>query len=213
MPTQEIQAKMDAIKKVAYDPRLMLEYAKMQKIDPKDKQIAAMNEKLAALKFDPTKKVEYDQTRFTIAMQMLEAKQTNDFLGDVRTWRVTDPVLLKAVNDSAAKTGKADVANVLAAYLGDSTDQERMIRIATFKNAIRLAGTKMEGSMFGAPNWRQAEVLAIQKIGEFNKLKNAGAHVNSDNLYGTLRKGQAHWQTEMTDAANNVMNFFKPKGE
>jgi hypothetical protein len=135
----------------------------------KDKQ-GAMLAQLESLK-DSKHEVTARKTR--MALDILAAKKTSDYLNDVTTWNSIDPGITSAIQKARQTTGNAAMDNVLTAYVGDSTGQDRANKIVMFRNIAKDSSLKQKDSIFGIPNYRNAEVAINNwaSKGIFGKLK------------------------------------------
>ena len=107
---------------------------------------------LAAKDFDPNKKLEATNQRLTFLFEAAETYKTNKFITDVGYWGSNDAILQVAIDAAQKTTGKRDVRNVFAAYLGDTTGMEKIKKAQAFQGLLEQAAVKHRGSAFGKPN-------------------------------------------------------------
>jgi chemotaxis response regulator CheB len=93
-------------------------------------------------------------------MEYMQHQRTQNFIGDVRTWKASDPLINAAIDKAAKTTGNAALENVVAAYLEGSKDNvERAMRLKDFAAVMRVTAQKNQRSAFGMPDYRAAEVF------------------------------------------------------
>lgn len=167
VPATQIEDQLTALQREMADPAMpirVLRSRKGMKPEEANKLAGDINAGASQFNLDPNKKLEATQQRVTLLMEWAQGRKTQEFLNDTRSWNATDPVLLSAIDKSVKTTGKADVQNVLSAYVGDSTDTERLTRLEEFRKAIRNAAARHENSVFGMPDYRQAEALVVNEM-------------------------------------------------
>lgn len=161
---KEVEEEITALQRKLTDPKLAMEVlGKRMKPEEAKLQVGQMQAAMHSL--DPNKKLEINQQRVTLLMEWAADQRTNQFLNDVRSWRMTDPGFQSAIDRSVKTTGgKADIQNVMAAYLEDATGTERLARLEEFRKQIKNAAAKYDGSIFGMPDYRKAEALVVSEI-------------------------------------------------
>lgn len=111
---------------------------------------------------DPAKVQKADETKIAILLANEKFKIDQRFLSDVESWNLSDPAMKLAIDKAKKTAGRADISNVLTAYMSETTDRaERRMRLEEFRKALRNAALKQQGSVFGGPNWREAEKTVV----------------------------------------------------
>lgn len=87
------------------------------------------------------------------ALDMERAEQTVRMLANVKPLLESNPLLKDAVQQSISVTGNATLENVLNAYLKDSpSKEERIKRVALFRDAVIQSVNSRPPSLFGRPD-------------------------------------------------------------
>jgi hypothetical protein len=101
------------------------------------------------------------QVALAVQARMAEAR----FTKDLRQWRgYADPMMQPAIEKSMINTGKADLENVLAAYIGDATGQERRVLVDSFIAAMKVSGDAGPSKSLIAPVDTQQIATVIQRL-------------------------------------------------
>lgn len=110
---------------------------------------------------DPNKKIEITNARLSLLREDLQNRKTQAFIHDVDSWGSIDPLLKDAVSRAKKTTGNGSIPNVLAAYLENATDQERIIKAKEFVKLMDNAAIKHKNSVFGMPDTSQAKQIVV----------------------------------------------------
>lgn len=181
MSVEDVESRIKNLSLRLADPKLASEVLnrnfKMQKGE-KEARLSSLN--AAQFTTDPNKKLEANQQRLALLMEDAQFKIQQQFLGDVSSWGLVDPSMIAAIDRSKKVTGRADVRSVLTAYIEDVSGNERRMRLQEFQKAMKNAALKQKDSVFGAPNWREAEKIIIENVvdrGWFGRMVN---HIKHD---------------------------------
>jgi hypothetical protein len=132
---------------------LVQKWAKINNVS-KDKQ-GAMLAQLESLKDN---KHEATARKTRMALDILAAQKTANYINDASSWNVLDPDFNLAIQKARQTTGNANLENTLTAYVGDASGQDRANKVVTFRNIAKDSSLRQKDSAFGIPNYRAAEV-------------------------------------------------------
>lgn len=108
-------------------------------------------------------KAKFAEIQADIAMEGYRRARTNRFLSNVPSWGLGDPDLDAAIKVSVGTTGKADIAGVTAAFVGNKTGPEALAAYALMKEKINRAAAKQSQSVFGGVNSLAAIAMVDQQ--------------------------------------------------
>ena len=164
-PTEQVKAQLTLLRNMANSNELIDKaIARENKADPKKAREEQAKMKLSMS--DPNKKVEVTAQRVRLAMQELQAKRTEVFLGDLSSWNSADPELLLAIDTSKKTTSNAMFDNVMTAYIGDKTGPEAIARASQFRSLMNTAANRYKDSMFGMPSYAEGEAMIAKRVSE-----------------------------------------------
>jgi hypothetical protein len=162
---QEVESMISSMSTRLADKRMPSEVLNRNtKMKPSDRQARLSELNAAQFSLDPNKTTKVDETKLALLFEDKQFEIQQQFLGDVSSWNTSDPTLLAAIDKSKKVSGKADIRNVIAAFLGDATDVERKFRLGEFRKAMQNAALKQKESVFGIPNWREADAIIVNEI-------------------------------------------------
>lgn len=126
-----------------------------------------MMAQLNAGRLDLSKKTQVDNMKVSLLLKENQNVVQSSFENDVSTWRVADPalqVMLAGALDKSRKiAGKSDIKNVVAAFLDDGPDEQRLQRAKMFSDAVDMAAMRYQGSAFGQPSSIAAKALIMKQ--------------------------------------------------
>lgn len=163
VPERLVESEISELQRQLSDPQMAIKVLQ-KRMKPEEARATQGNMQASMLSMDPNKKLAATQERLTLLMEWSAAKRTEQFVGDVRSWNLTDPAFVTAVNKAVDVAGKADIVNVMTAYVDSATGAERLSRLAEFRNQLKNAAAKYQGSIFGEPDSRLAERLVVEEI-------------------------------------------------
>lgn len=201
---QEVEEMFKSLSLKMQDQRLAINVLNRQKglsNTEKGEKLALLNPALYDL--NPNRKIQADALRTQLVLADARYQIQQQFLGDVTSWGSSDPTLLAAIDKAKKVAGAADISSVLTAYVGDASNTERKARLDEFNKLMKNAALRQKDSMFGAPNWREAEKIVITQV------VNQGFF--SDLVKGVKRADREmsppQWSTERTGLAENTPMF------
>jgi hypothetical protein len=148
-----VEAKITALQKAVADPEMVKEVLRNRFAgDPKKQKELEKEFLMNAKSFDPAKKQEVNQQRLSMAYEWMQNRTTQQFVTDVGSWGSSDPMLKAAVDKSKKISGKADLDNVITAYLGDSSGPEYLQKLRDFRNLAQINLAARKDSVFGMPD-------------------------------------------------------------
>lgn len=148
-----IAEKMKQARVIAETPAALEKYARiMVQGQPNATQEARkMVGELTALKNgNKEQQAAYKQRIQDVAYTLYKEGRNTEFAGNVGTWG--DSELQPFVQQSLNTTGKADITNVLTAYLGDKTGPQAIAAAQAFKQKAIAAASKYRDSPYGPLN-------------------------------------------------------------
>ncbi len=161
---KEIKADLDSMKKMMDNPKFV-ETALKQRFGNDKAALAKEMGNFQGGALDPNKKLAIDDRTVRLAFETVQRMKTQKFIGDVSSWGSTDPEIQKAMDQSAKTTGKRDITNTLAAFLGDSTGAEKIQKLQVFDKLARTAAMKHAKSEFGMPDYSEAgKIIATYAV-------------------------------------------------
>ena len=184
MSTQEVERIIQELNVRMFDPKMPDEALRNSKLTEDQRAAVKMQLNPALMALDPNKKIAADHQRFTLLWQEIQKMRQDKFEGDVTSWGATDPILLAAIKKAKDEAKEASIENVVAAYLGDATDVERIMRLQTLDKQMQLAAMKFEKSAFGMPNIAKARKKLNQKIIEDGFFRRFTENLRNETKFG-----------------------------
>lgn len=219
--TQEIEETLRTMSLRMTDQRLATDVLNRQvgmSSQERGEKLALLNP--AMFNLDPNKKAQANALRVELALADMQYQVQQRYLNDVSSWGSTEPTLLEAIDRAKKTTGKADIKSVVGAFVGDALAEERKARVDEFNKLMKNAALKHKDSLFGAPNWREAEKIATTSIvnlgifsGVLQKLHNMGGMSKSgvEEVAGTGRAGMLPAMVEW--GGKGVESLFPMRGD
>jgi hypothetical protein len=184
MSTQEVEQIIQKLNVRMFDPKMPDEALRNSKLTEDQRAAVKMQLNPALMALDPNKKIAADHQRFTLLWQEIQKMRQDKFENDVTSWGATDPILLAAIKKAQGESQQATIENVAAAYLGEATDVERIMRLQTLDKQLQVAAMKFEKSAFGMPNIAKARNKLNQKIVEEGFFRRFVENMRAQNKWG-----------------------------
>jgi hypothetical protein len=197
--------------KIFNDPNLVKEgLDKSMKGGTKEQKQNALNTLLQGETLGtPQEKQAAMMQKYNFALAKLNQGISATYRNHLEQWKVADPSFQLAINKAKETTGSTDMANVLAAYIGNSRDQERRIKVDNFKLLAAGAAKETQDSLLGAIDpvalGHDIEGIAVRTLSQriMDAWKAAAPGINSANTnVGLLTTANAIIGTGM----NNLLN-------
>lgn len=163
--TDEVNKKINDLTLKLADPKMPRRVIQAMEgnVSKREEMLAQIN----AGRLDLTKKAQVDNMKVSLLLRENQTAVQSSFENDVSTWRVADPalqvMLTSALDKSRKIAGKSDIKNVVAAFLDDGPDEQRLQRANMFSNAIDMAAMRYQGSAFGQPSSVAAKALIVKE--------------------------------------------------
>lgn len=110
-------------------------------------------------------KIAGEASKVQLLMSSMVRGNENQFMGNVSSWTgYNDPAMKAAIDNAAAVTGKTDMENVVASYLGDSIGLERQAKLDQLRQNIRDSVAAGPGRSIIAPVDPQTIINYAEKI-------------------------------------------------
>lgn len=110
-------------------------------------------------------KIAGEAAKVQLLMSSMVRGNENQFMGNVSSWTgYNDPAMKAAIDNAAAVTGKTDMENVVASYLGDSIGLERQAKLDQLRQNIRDSVAAGPGRSIIAPVDPQTIINYAEKI-------------------------------------------------
>lgn len=183
VPPEVTSARLNSIKRVSTDPKALRQGIALISGTNNKKEIDAQMASINALSAPGASKENKQQAsaiKLQAARAVVENQVAGNFIANVDSWAVPDPVLQTAITAAKNSTGKADMQSVLTEYLGATQGQERRQLIDNFTKYAVQAAVRTNKSQLGAVDPNKVK-LAIQSTETRTFLEKL-----QDSFYGSL---------------------------
>jgi hypothetical protein len=160
------------LNKIFNDPNLVKEgLDKSMKGGTKEQKQNALNTLLQGETLGtPQEKQAAMMQKYNFALAKLNQGIAATYRNHLEQWKVADPSFQLALSKARETTGSTDMANVLAAYVGNASGQERRIKVDNFKLLASGAAKETQDSLLGSIDpvtlGNDIEHLAIKTVAQ-----------------------------------------------